>query len=524
MLLFLKEKFLPWFLLALLVLIPLFPKLPLLDVTYTWTYIRVEDFLALLAYLVLGLLILFRRASIKSFLLWPIVVFWIIGLLSTIIAWPRLENGDNFVTYKPTLVVLHYLRRIEYLAIFFVAFVALQKQIHFKRVLIVLATTLLLVSIYGMGQQFLRFPAFLTMNEEFAKGTPLPVLPGARISSTFSGHYDLAGYLVLVMPIIGAMLFSTLRRGYKVILGVILFLGFYTMILTSSRISFAALLVAFAILLFSFVKRKKLIIGIGLIVSLTVLLLGRDTILDRFSKTVRVRQVNYDPAIGQVLVAPTRSKDWGGLPESDSALLIPFAPIEATSSAYKVFKYKKSDYERLKELNPDSDVTTVELPQTRSQEEQRVVAEELIEEYRQVQGNFERRWALVFDISLTTRIQGGWPIAWEAFLSNPLTGRGYSTVTAAVDSSYMRALGETGLAGFISFFSVLGIFMYKSYRYVKEQIPGYGRLYLVGLCCGITGLLINALLIDIFEASKVAFMLWMLVGVGVAVIVKKDVV
>jgi hypothetical protein len=109
-------------------------------------------------------------------------------------------------------------------------------------------------------------------------------------------------------------------------------------------------------------------------------------------------------------------------------------------------------------------------------------------------------------------------------LTNPITGKGYSTVTAAVDSSYMRALGEVGLVGFISFFAIIGIFLMRSFSYLKTQVKSLPALYITGLCCGIVGLLINAILIDIFEASKVAFLLWMLIGVGVALIVKKDLV
>jgi hypothetical protein len=521
---FLRDRFLPWFFITLLVLIPLYPKLPILDVSYTWTYIRVEDFLALVAYVVLGVLLIARKVQIKSFLFWPIVIFWFIGLLSTIIALPRLENGDGYVTYKPILVVLHYLRRIEYLGMFFVGFVALQNMTQFKRVLVVLAVTLASVSVYGLGQQYASFPAFLTMNEEFAKGNPLPLQPGGRVSSTFGGHYDLAGYLVLVMPIICALLFYPFGKWVKASLAVTLMMGFYVMLLTSSRISFGALLVSFAILLFSFIPHKRNVLAIFLVLLVVVGVFGRENILDRFAKTIRVKQVNYNPSVSRVLEEPTKNKDWGGLPESDTALLIPFAPVEATSSAYKVFKYHKSEYEKIKEENPDSDITTIEIPQVLTNEEMQTTKNEIIEEYRLVEGDFQRRWALVFDISLTTRVQGGWPIAWRAFLTNPITGKGYSTVTAAVDSSYMRALGEVGLVGFISFFAIIGIFLMRSFSYLKTQVKSLPALYITGLCCGIVGLLINAILIDIFEASKVAFLLWMLIGVGVALIVKKDLV
>ena len=62
--------------------------------------------------------------------------------------------------------------------------------------------SVLLVILYGLGQKFLNFPAVQTMNPEYAKGYILYLTPEARISATFGGHYDLAIYLVMAIPII----------------------------------------------------------------------------------------------------------------------------------------------------------------------------------------------------------------------------------------------------------------------------------------------------------------------------------
>ena len=40
------------------------------------------------------------------------------------------------------------------------------------------------------------------MNEEFAKGIPIKLSQLSRVPSTFAGHYDLAAYLVLMIPIL----------------------------------------------------------------------------------------------------------------------------------------------------------------------------------------------------------------------------------------------------------------------------------------------------------------------------------
>lgn len=513
-------KLLFYFLLFLLAFIPLYPKLPLWDVAFTWTYIRVEDVLVAVAYLVLGYMVWRKKAEIKNVLFWPILLFWIVGFVSTIVNIPLLENGDGYVTYKPHLVVIHYLRRIEYLGLFFFGFAALRTREDLKKVLWVVGGALVGVIIYGLGQQYAGFPQYLTMNEEFAKGAPLPLQAGSRLSATFGGHYDLGGYLVLVIPVMVAMIFAVKKIEHKIGLGVIAFMGFFILLLTSSRVSFAAIFVALGVLIFSIVKHKKAIVGILLLGVVITGVLGRDTILDRFSKTVRVRQVNYDPKTERVLEPPTRNKDWGGLPESDSALLLPFTPIESTSSAYHVFKYKKSDYEKLIRDNPNADITMIDIPIVSPNEETAPGDGEIIEEVRLIEGDFQRRWALVFDISFTTRVQGSWVVAWNAFMDNPLLGKGYSTVSAASDSSYMRALGEVGLLGIGSFLAILLIFLRNAYKYALHSKDMLTKMFVLGVASGVIGLMVNAALIDIFEASKVAFYMWMLMGVTVAVIEK----
>jgi hypothetical protein len=50
----------------------------------------------------------------------------------------------------------------------------------------------------------------------------------------------------------------------------------------------------------------------------------------------------------------------------------------------------------------------------------------------------------------------------------------------------------------------------------------FAQLFVSGVLAGVVGLLVNGLLIDIFEASKVAFVLWLTLGVAIWVIEKSD--
>src|SRR3989339_2079965 len=74
-------------------------------------------------------------------------------------------------------------------------------------VLIVLFLTLIVTNLYGLGQQYLDWPVISTTNSEFSKGLILRLTPGARVNSTFAGHYDLAVFLAMAISILTALFF-----------------------------------------------------------------------------------------------------------------------------------------------------------------------------------------------------------------------------------------------------------------------------------------------------------------------------
>jgi len=97
-------------------------------------------------------------------------------------------------------------------------------------------------------------------------------------------------------------------------------------------------------------------------------------------------------------------------------------------------------------------------------------------------------------------------------MRNPLTGSGYGSITLATDNSFLRALGETGVLGlssFLLFFLVFGIFL----REYGKNAQTFEKNFAYGLAGGVIGLSFNGLLIDVFEASKVAESLWLLLGI-----------
>ena len=109
------------------------------------------------------------------------------------------------------------------------------------------------------------------------------------------------------------------------------------------------------------------------------------------------------------------------------------------------------------------------------------------------------------DRSLNIRLKASWPKALRALAKNPILGTGYSSVGLAVDNDYLRVLAETGILGMAAFGLVF-------IRLLKSWIPSKSP-FVWAMICVTGGLLLNAVFIDIFEASKIATIFWLIAGV-----------
>lgn len=124
------------------------------------------------------------------------------------------------------------------------------------------------------------------------------------------------------------------------------------------------------------------------------------------------------------------------------------------------------------------------------------------------------------DRSTSIRFNVEWPRALRAYAKNPLLGTGYSSITLATDNDYLRALGETGILGFLA----LTLIFFRIATLVSRSLSGISmfegteKAFLGGIIGAFPGVLLNAAFIDIFEASKFAIVFWLLVGILVGIV------
>ena len=450
-------------------LVPLWPKLPIRMINYTYIAIRLEDIYLTFMVLAFFIQLLRKKISLNRTHLWLFVLFWLAVFASTF--W-GIYVSKTIVFYH--LGLLHALRRVEYMIVFFIAASVIKNKKDFFQLVNLYLLAVFLTVIYGFGQKFVNFPAVQTMNPEYAKGYLLYLTPEARISSTFAGHYDLASYLVFAIPIILGFYFYTRRKRYLSLFIATLIILIYT----SSRISFGAYVVATLGFLL-FIRRYWFTVFVILLTATLMFTTGELT--KRFLKTFQVRRILVDERTGAVYIGQiitTKELPAGSF----------YVKLKDQSGGNLDQFRQQIVQEKLREATLSGEVSSL------SEEEKYAST---------LSANLKPINTLVSDISFATRLQIEWPRAINAFKKNPFLGTGPSSITEATDNDYLRWLGEFGLLGTALFLMI--IFNLTKTVWSKKLLS-------LGFLFGLGALLINATYIDVFEASKVAYTFWTVAG------------
>ncbi len=487
---------------VLIIFIPLYPKFPTLPVPGTYVEIRLEDFLVTFALLVtITRIVTGKRKELANRISRAIFLYWAVGFLSLCSA--------IFITklVVPHIAVLHYLRRIEYMGLFFVGMLAIRRKHDIKILSGIFFITLFLIFVYGIGQKFFGFPVISTMNEEFSKGMLLKLDTWTRISATFSGHYDLAAFSSIALPLILAAIFIIRRKLWRIILVLLYASSYYLLILTASRVSFVAYLLAISALLVFLHKKAWIIpiLGISILGSLF-----SENINQRFTITIKTGF----PRLAERLEHAFPSGAQVFLPPMSPSLATPTpSPTPTPTSAVASLREQKNTTSPQLTKNETSlnKTAAASLSARRAKEKE----EAFWNEQKSVEMGIQRSGGIRFDAE--------WPRAWRHFKKNPLLGTGYSSITLATDNDYLRALGETGILGLLSFLLIFleeAIFItdfLKNHRLEKWQ-----KSIMIAAAAATLAILANAVFIDVFEASKVAFTFWLLLGIMVGMVKKRN--
>ena len=445
-------------LLAVLILfLPLYPKFPLLNVSHTYVAIRLDDLVVAFCFI-----IWFIRQTKSHFPFFKQKITWLFVTYFIAIFASFLHAVFILQTTPINLLFLHLFRRFEYISVFFITIDAIKTKKDLSFPLIFLALATIGVSIYGFGQKYLHWPVVSTMNSEFSKGQLLEMNDWTRISSTFAGHYDLAAYLSMVLVIIGGMI-AAFSGSQNFFLFPLWLIAFYTLTLTASRISIFALWGSLS-LTFFFLRRPLLIVPLSLFVAVSIF--QSKDLSQRLIATVP----SIQPQISRLWPSPTAS------PTPTPTYAPPPPSVVAARPVVNVYRPPRAT------ATPTPTVFRHAPP-----EEIPVDADAGVARSGEIRFNAE------------------WPRAITAYRKNPLLGTGLGSITLATDNDYLRSLGESGLWGTITFFTIVAFFIFLTLR-----SPSKINLIFLG---ALLVHLANAVFIDVFEASKTAYTFWIFLGI-----------
>ncbi len=449
----LSEKLSKYIIAAVLIVVSLLPKFPLIKVPGTYVAIRAEDVLMLVLALMLIPKFITDFGKIKKDKIFTaILIFFVVTFISLI------SGAFISQTVQLKIGLLHWARRIEYIVPFLATYFLIPSEkikecvvFYFKVLLIVVV----IAFVYGMGQRYLSFPIIITQNEQYSKGVALLWTPGAHINSTFAGHYDLSAFVVLILPIFLGALFAIKGWINKLIIATTSGMGLWLLINSVSRSAQATYLLAITIALFLQKKFKAWFLIV--IISLTCMFMSTGLGV-RFSRAINVfyRHITTGAEFGYVAGLSVLAADSTTIPSA--------TPLPTSTPA-----------------------------------------------------------PIVNDVSVSIRLNVEWPRAIRAFYKNPILGTGYSSIDLATDNDYLRMLGETGILGlsaFVLVFLSIGKILIKTFS-IKDKLSKFEKSFLYGVFGGVAGTFATAILIDIFEASKLAIIFWLILGCAVSLVKSK---
>ncbi len=473
----LNDRVLPYVVMLFIAGTILLPKLPVSDVSGTYIKIRYDD---LINVIVLAVWFLSFKWLRKSFftnsLHQAIFLYWLVGLVSVIVGYFIIQIAPH------NLLVLSWVRRIEYMGFFFVGVSATPSLAVAVRYIFVLFASTAIASVYGLGQVFLHWCSISTTNREFSKGICIPLTKGTRPNATFGGQYDLAIFLGFIIPFVLSIFFG-LKKYFTRLLLVGLFLIILAMlVLTQSRTAVIAAFLTIAAFLW-FYGKKIWIVGFLALALIFVTLFGRN-LITRYVTTFHELQNVAQPKqkvqmlpIDQLIYEVTTNGNRKTLTNS---------AIPGQEDLLDEGHYRKAHPQQ---------VSSVANP------------------------------ALEADLSNTIRFHEEWPTALRAFYREPLLGSGFASFGTlfadqygfATDNDYLRLLGETGILGFLSFSIIFFVLFRKIRRFLLVSQNALAKDVVIGFLAAIVGLLANAVFIDVFESSKLAIIFWLVCGIVVGV-------
>jgi len=516
----------------LIVMIPLYPKIPMAELIQGYIVrMRLEDLLVLFALIVWSVQLVRRKIVFpKNWIGYGMIIYLAIGFLSVLSAM-YITHTVPFEKAHILKIWLHWFRRVEYFSLFFITYSAIRTKKDLLLLAKVAFATFVGVILYGIGQKYFYFPAFSTMNREFSKGVRLYLQPNSRLLSTFGGHYDLAGYLMMILAFSLPAAWLSTKKVLKSLFYITSLIAYWCLVLTTSRTSFIGFLVGITVVALLLVKSRgwgwTLKHWLATMFVSFVIMFTFSNLLERFlqvlpNKETRDYILELQKVVNQPFVQePQSTQTITTLPSLLGFLFKNEKPVvvELTDNEKTQLDLVASSSDMPPSTAKPTPKPIENLPSDVTQESENIRKDTAEEAGRTYTGPQYSANALKYGLSMAIRLDALWPQALKGWQRNPLFGSGYSTLVKtnvgeftyaeSTDNDYLRMLGETGLLGTLAFLGII-YFVIKEALIGLKKSEGLVQILSLGAIGATVAMLVTATYIDIFESSKVAYVFWII--------------
>ena len=444
----------------LVALIILLPKIPIISVPGVYISIRSEDFVVGIVYglWVIGLLLKMVKIK-KNTLVFPLSLFLIFGLFTTVVGIVRQTVAS------PLLGVLYFSRYVEYIGMFVIMFSVYRPE-KFSLYLKIIWGIMVGVLVYGLLAKYNLVPMYRTM---VSSGTKIYYYQIKFLQSTFGGHYDFGAYLMFNIPILLALFLNHKKYLQKLFFLILIGLSCYLFYFSYARSAYLGLISSLVIW---FILRKSKLFFLPILELVRVF-------YSYFSGKFSKYQYSFSLKFNQ----------------SDDPTTVVDTIKEVTKAAVKKVPHKV-----LKNATDSAKKITTKSATVKDNANANVATPN---------SNID----VSLDPSAEYRL-GRWKELLGKFKEHPLIGNGFSSVGVGADGDYVRWLTEVGIIGsLVIYYMLFQIFkfLYTLFRTVEEPLA---KDFFLALTVGFIGMLVNAVFIDVFEASKIAFYFWFMMGIA----------
>ena len=493
---------------ALMMFVLLFPKLSLIQGLSGFpTPIRIEDLLIAIFVLYSVYLTISQNEYREKFLkivklpVTRLIFMWLgVATLSTV------YNG--FKTYEWGGLFFIF-RFIEYTVFFFLSALFVSSWERVKKIFVYISLSSIPLSLWavlqlmgilgGFGGGFYGYTYIFGTDRAFA---------------SFSGPYELAGFLIIIIPLTFAMWVIESRGWLKKALLVSLLLSIVALGMSGSR--FPIIASAFSIPFFLFVQRDK---SFSLkVIAVTLLII---IVPPMVSKSLVERYGHISQGVGNAVelatlvpsptVTPLPTMTPTPRPTKTPS---PVAQISITKSSNAGGSPVKPTIPEATSKPPETNVPTTSVTTVVVSGVDETITEDMKNKPAVTNTFISDAIDAIAekDASLYWRLKETWPRAFEAVSQNVWLGTGMGSLGIGLDSEFVTLFGETGILGIIAYVVLMMVIGYQIIIRVRKSTDERQKLIITTAGIILIALLVNGIFVDIFRASKVAMLLWFILG------------